>query len=143
MTREAAPLTPGATDLDYAGVARYWRSARTSILGPYMMDGFGFPSGAGQFRFRAGLLRHCVHERVGSRLFRVRRMNPNLPALRRSAFHRLDRRAVDARQRNLAKVHRFGGRPCVDLREGNQEEKREVDEGEEPRGRSSLLHGTL
>jgi len=53
MTRDPANLTAGATDLDYARVARYWRSARTSILGPYMMDGFGFPSGAGQFRFHA------------------------------------------------------------------------------------------
>jgi trans-aconitate methyltransferase len=66
MTRDPANVTPGATDLDYAGVARYWRSARTSILGPYMMDGFGFPAGAGQFRFRAEkqivsrLIRQCT-----------------------------------------------------------------------------------
>ena len=65
MTRHPANLTSGATELDYAGVERYWRSARTSILGPYMMDGFGFPSGAGQFRFRAekkivsSLIRQC------------------------------------------------------------------------------------
>ena len=68
MTRDPASLTPGATDLDYAGVARYWRSVRTSILGPYMMDGFGFPAGAGQFRFRAEkkivsrLIRQCSGE---------------------------------------------------------------------------------
>ena len=68
MTRHPANLTSGATELDYAGVARYWRSARTSILGPYMMDGFGFPSGAGQFRFRAEkkivsrLIRECSGE---------------------------------------------------------------------------------
>ena len=40
-------------ELDYAGVKRYWREANPSILGPYMMDGFGFPAGAGRFRFRA------------------------------------------------------------------------------------------
>ncbi len=68
MTTDPDNLTPGAADLDYAGVARYWRSARTSILGPYMMDGFGFPSGAGQFRFRAEkkivsrLMRRCRGE---------------------------------------------------------------------------------
>ncbi len=39
--------------LDYAQVHRYWDEARPSILGPYMMDGFGFPTGAGRFRFRA------------------------------------------------------------------------------------------
>ncbi len=50
-------------DLNYESVKKYWRSARPSILGPYMMDGFGFPAAAGRFRFRAetritqGLLR--------------------------------------------------------------------------------------
>ena len=39
-------------DLDYAGVSRFWSKARPSILGPYMMDGFGFPGGAGRFRFQ-------------------------------------------------------------------------------------------
>ncbi len=38
-------------ELDYAGVNRFWSKARPSILGPYMMDGFGFPAGAGRFRF--------------------------------------------------------------------------------------------
>ncbi len=38
-------------ELDYAQVNQYWSKARPSILGPYMMDGFGFPAGAGQFRF--------------------------------------------------------------------------------------------
>jgi len=38
-------------ELDYAGVNQYWSKARPSILGPYMMDGFGFPAGAGRFRF--------------------------------------------------------------------------------------------
>ncbi len=41
------------TALDYETVNRYWNAAAPSILGPYMMDGFGFPAGAGQFRFRA------------------------------------------------------------------------------------------
>jgi SAM-dependent methyltransferase len=39
--------------LDYETVSRYWSTADPSILGPYMMDGFGFPAGAGRFRFRA------------------------------------------------------------------------------------------
>ena len=39
--------------LDYETVSRYWSTAAPSILGPYMMDGFGFPAGAGRFRFRA------------------------------------------------------------------------------------------
>ena len=41
------------TTLDYEAVSRYWDTATPSILGPYMMDGFGFPAGAGQFRFQA------------------------------------------------------------------------------------------
>ncbi len=38
--------------LNYTKVRAYWKSARPSMLGPYMMDGFGFPVGAGRFRFR-------------------------------------------------------------------------------------------
>ncbi len=41
------------TEIDYATVNRYWEEASPSILGPYMMDGFGFPTSAGDFRFRA------------------------------------------------------------------------------------------
>lgn len=41
------------TQLDYQAVQRYWDGAQPSMLGPYMMDGFGFPSAAGRFRFRA------------------------------------------------------------------------------------------
>ncbi len=41
------------TEIDYAKVNRYWEQATPSILGPYMMDGFGFPASAGDFRFRA------------------------------------------------------------------------------------------
>ena len=40
-------------ELDYAAVHRYWNNARPSILGPYMMEGFGFPPAAGLFRFNA------------------------------------------------------------------------------------------
>jgi SAM-dependent methyltransferase len=40
-------------ELDYAAVRRYWNNARPSILGPYMMEGFGFPPAAGLFRFNA------------------------------------------------------------------------------------------
>jgi len=43
----AAPL------LDYATVSRYWSKAKPSIMGPYMMDGFGFPASAGSYRFDA------------------------------------------------------------------------------------------
>ena len=41
--------------LDYSKVQAYWKQARPSMLGPYMMDGFGFPAGAGHFRFRGEL----------------------------------------------------------------------------------------
>lgn len=41
------------TEIDYATVNRYWEGATPSVLGPYMMDGFGFPVSAGDFRFRA------------------------------------------------------------------------------------------
>jgi SAM-dependent methyltransferase len=41
------------TELDYTVVHRYWNNARPSILGPYMMEGFGFPPSAGLFRFHA------------------------------------------------------------------------------------------
>ena len=40
-------------DIDYSCVNQYWNNARPSIMGPYMMDGFGFPASAGRFRFRA------------------------------------------------------------------------------------------
>ncbi len=46
----AAPETP--PQLDYSKVQAYWKRARPSMLGPYMMDGFGFPAAAGRFRFR-------------------------------------------------------------------------------------------
>jgi SAM-dependent methyltransferase len=34
-------------------VSRYFEGVKTSILGPYMMDGYGFPNGAGDYRFKA------------------------------------------------------------------------------------------
>lgn len=40
-------------EIDYDTVNQYWDSIQPSVLGPYMMDGFGFPSGAGHFRFRS------------------------------------------------------------------------------------------
>ena len=40
-------------ELDYAVVNEYWSRAKPDVLAPYMMDGFGFPSTAGRFRFRA------------------------------------------------------------------------------------------
>lgn len=39
--------------LNYEVVNKYWNTAQASMLGPYMMDGFGFPVAAGRFRFRA------------------------------------------------------------------------------------------
>jgi len=48
-----AAVTP--SPLDYSKVRAYWKRARPSMLGPYMMDGFGFPAGAGRFRFRGEL----------------------------------------------------------------------------------------
>lgn len=39
--------------LDYVTVSRYWSNAKPSIMGPYMMDGFGFPASAGSYRFDA------------------------------------------------------------------------------------------
>ena len=38
--------------LNYSKVQAYWKRAQPSMLGPYMMDGFGFPAAAGRFRFR-------------------------------------------------------------------------------------------
>jgi SAM-dependent methyltransferase len=50
----AASVVPSASSsqLDYSKVQAYWKQAKPSILGPYMMDGFGFPASAGRFRFR-------------------------------------------------------------------------------------------
>jgi len=47
------PERPATSQLDYQAVKRYWDGAKPSPLGPYMMDGFGFPAGAGRYRFRS------------------------------------------------------------------------------------------
>jgi len=39
-------------NLDYNKVRRYWNQVRPSVLGPYMMDGFGFPMEAGKSRIK-------------------------------------------------------------------------------------------
>ena len=51
-------------ELDYSKVEAYWKRARPSMLGPYMMDGFGFPAGAGRFRFRGELssVAHAIRD---------------------------------------------------------------------------------
>jgi len=56
-TGQGGMAVAGATPshLDYSKVRAYWKRARPSMLGPYMMDGFGFPAGAGRFRFRGEL----------------------------------------------------------------------------------------
>ena len=41
------------TEIDYVKVNRFWEGANPTVLGPYMMDGSGFPASAGDFRFRA------------------------------------------------------------------------------------------
>ncbi len=48
--------------LDYSKVRAYWKRARPSMLGPYMMNGFGFPVGAGSFRFRGEL--HSITDAI-------------------------------------------------------------------------------
>ncbi len=56
-TGQSGVAVAGGTppQLDYSKVRAYWKRARPSMLGPYMMDGFGFPAGAGRFRFRGEL----------------------------------------------------------------------------------------
>jgi len=40
-----------SSQLDYSKIRAYWKQATPSILGPCMMEGFGFPASAGRFRF--------------------------------------------------------------------------------------------
>ena len=40
-------------EIDHVSVNHYWENAESSILGPYMMNDFGFPVSAGDFRFQA------------------------------------------------------------------------------------------
>ena len=59
LTEPDLPREAGATTssprLDYSKVREYWSCVKPSILGPYMMQGFGFPASAGAFRFRGEL----------------------------------------------------------------------------------------
>jgi SAM-dependent methyltransferase len=43
---------PRMSKIDYTKVNQYWEKAIPSILGPYMMNDFGFPTSAGDFRFQ-------------------------------------------------------------------------------------------
>ena len=38
-------------EVDKEVVDNYWEQVKPTILGPYMMDGYGFPASAGKFRF--------------------------------------------------------------------------------------------
>ena len=40
-------------EIDHVSVNHYWENVESSILGPYMMNDFGFPVSAGDFRFQA------------------------------------------------------------------------------------------
>ena len=63
-TGQSGVSVPGGTppQLDYLKVRAYWKRAPPSMLGPYMMDGFGLPASAGRFRFRGEL--HAVAEAI-------------------------------------------------------------------------------
>ncbi len=50
-------------EIDQASVKKYWANVKPSILGPYMMDGFGFPVSAGHFRFQGES--HIVRRLLG------------------------------------------------------------------------------
>ncbi len=70
---ESAGPSPGSAPLlDYATVSSYWSKAKPSIMGPYMMDGFGFPASAGKYRFDAEceivqrLIRNAKIDSVGT-----------------------------------------------------------------------------
>ena len=49
---EADAAVGRSLQLDYSKVRAYWQRTKPSLLGPYMMEGFGFPASAGRFRFR-------------------------------------------------------------------------------------------
>ncbi len=44
--------TQSSIFLNYNKVRKYWNNVKPSVLGPYMMEGFGFPLSAGFFRFQ-------------------------------------------------------------------------------------------
>ncbi|MFC3150566.1 class I SAM-dependent methyltransferase [Litoribrevibacter euphylliae] len=48
-------MTSQTENIDPAAVTRYFNSVQPSIMGPYMMDGFGFPQTAGDYRFKEEL----------------------------------------------------------------------------------------
>lgn len=54
VRREAGAPT-SAPQLDYSRVRAYWSGAKPTVLGPYVMQDFGFPASAGLFRFRGEL----------------------------------------------------------------------------------------
>ena len=51
-TGSTEPVKNQRAPLDYADVKQYWNSAKSSPLSPFMMEGFGFSTSAGRFRFR-------------------------------------------------------------------------------------------
>ncbi len=63
LGQNGVPVARGTPpQLDYSKVRAYWKHVQPSMLGPYMMDGFGFPPGAGSFRFRGEL--HAVTDAI-------------------------------------------------------------------------------
>ncbi len=59
-------------EVDKKVVDQYWEQVRPTILGPYMMDGYGFPASAGNYRFgiEAQLIEKLIHnvDRKGAAL---------------------------------------------------------------------------
>jgi len=51
-------------EIDHTAVDQYWSGVKASILGPYMMYGFGFPASAGHYRFRAesGIVKRLLRD---------------------------------------------------------------------------------
>ncbi|HED19647.1 MAG TPA: class I SAM-dependent methyltransferase [Gammaproteobacteria bacterium] len=51
-------------EIDHTAVDQYWSGVKASVLGPYMMDGFGFPASAGHYRFRAesGIVKRLLRD---------------------------------------------------------------------------------
>ncbi len=51
-------------EINQTSVKQYWANVKPSILGPYMMDGFGFPVSAGNFRFQGEfhIVKHLLRD---------------------------------------------------------------------------------